>query len=87
MLKSILSVALAALITSGIPAANIDAMAAKKLNDYTENNTKYTAFATSDGNMWITEGKYKKGKYYIVFDNKGTKSVYDDEIIKIIKIK
>ncbi len=87
MLKSILSVALAAAITSGVPAANIDAMAAKKLNDYTENNTKYTAFATSDGNMWITEGKYKKGKYCIVFDNKGTKSVYDDEIIKIIKIK
>ena len=87
MLKSILSIALAAVITSGIPVANIDTMAAKKLNDYTENNTKYTAFATSDGNMWITEGKYKKGKYCIVFDNKGTKSVYDDEIIKIIKIK
>ena len=87
MLKSILSVALAALIISGIPVANIDAMAAKKLNDYTENNIKYTAFATSDGNMWITEGKYKKGKYCIVFDNKSTKSVYDDEIIKIIKIK
>lgn len=87
MLKSILSVALAAAITSGVPVANIDTMAAKKLNDYTENNTKYTAFATSDGNMWITEGKYKKGKYCIVFDNKGTKSVYDDEIIKIIKIK
>ena len=87
MLKSILSVALAAVITSGIPAANIDAMAAKKLNDYTENNIEYTAFVTSDGNMWITEGKHKKGKYCIVFDNKGTRSIYDDEIIKIIKIK
>lgn len=87
MLKSILSIALAALITTGAPAANVDAMTAKKLNSYTENNIKYTAFATSDGNMWITEGKYTKGKYCIVFDNKGTKSVYDDEIIKIIKIK
>lgn len=87
MLKSILSIALAALITTGTPAVNIDAMTAKKINDYTENNIKYTAFATSDGNMWITEGKYEKGKYCIVFNNKGTKSVYDDEIIKIIKIK
>lgn len=87
MLKSILSIALAAVITPGIPGANIDAMIAKKLNDYTENNIKYTAFTTSDGNMWIAEGKYKKGKYCIVFNNKGTKSVYDDEIIKIIKIK
>lgn len=87
MLKSILSIALAALITTGTPAAHVDAMTAKKLNSYTENNIRYTAFATSDGNMWITEGKYAKGKYCIVFDNKGTKSVYDDEIIKIIKIK
>lgn len=87
MLKSILSVALAALITTGVPAAQFDAMTAKKINSYTENNIRYTAFATSDGNMWITEGKYSKGKYCIVFDNKGTKSVYDDEIIKIIKIK
>ena len=87
MFKSILSIALAAVITSGIPVANIDAMDAKKLNDYTENNIKYTAFATSDGNMWITEGKYKKGKDGMIFDNKSTKSVYDDEIIKIIKIK
>lgn len=69
MLKSILSIALAALITTGTPAANINAMTAKKLNAYTENNIKYTAFATSDGNMWITEGKYSKGKYCIVFDN------------------
>lgn len=87
MLKSILSIALAALITSGAPAAHVDAMTAKKINEYTENNIRYTAFATSDGNMWITEGKYAKGRYCIVFDNKGTKSVYDDEIIKIIKIK
>lgn len=87
MLKSILSIALTALITSGIPATNIDTITAKKLNNYTKNNIKYTAFATSDGNMWVTEGKYKKGKYCIVFDNKGTKLVYDDEIIKIIKIK
>ncbi len=87
MLKSILSIALATLITTGAPAAHVDAMTATKINNYTENNIKYTAFATSDGNMWITEGKYAKGKYCIVFDNKGTKSVYDDEIIKIIKIK
>ena len=87
MLKSILSIALAALITAGTPASHIDAMTAKKLNSYNENGVQYTAFATSDGNMWITEGKYSKGKYCIIFDNKGTKSVYDDEIIKIIKYK
>lgn len=49
MLKSILSIALAALITTGTPAAHVDAMTATKLNSYTENNIKYTAFATSDG--------------------------------------
>lgn len=88
MLKSILSIALAALITAGTPAANVDTMTAKKLNSYNaENGIRYTAFVTSDSNMWIAEGKYKKGKYVIVFDNQGTKAIEDDEIVKIIKYK
>lgn len=45
MLKSILSIALAAVITSGVPVANIDAMAAKKLNDYDDNMPVYRPVA------------------------------------------
>lgn len=86
MIKSILSVALAAAI-SAAPAANIEIHTAKAINHYAADNISYTAFVTRDGNIWVAEGDYKHGRYYLIFDNKGTASVYDDEIICIKKAK
>nr|DAI50801.1 MAG TPA: hypothetical protein [Caudoviricetes sp.] len=84
MIKKLLAAVLALSITTGVPVGHMDCMQGKAINHYKENGIKYTAFATSDGNMWITEGIYK-GRYYIVFDDKGTKAIEDDEIIKLIK--
>lgn len=44
------------------------------------------SFATPDGNGWLASGnKWKAGRQYaIVFDNNGTKTVYDDEIVAIL---
>ena len=84
MIKKLLAAVLALSITTGVPVGHMDCMQGKAINHYRENGIKYTAFATSDGNMWITEGTYK-GSYYIVFDDKGTKDIEDDEIIKLIK--
>lgn len=86
MIKSMLSGVLALIISAGVPVSHVQVDNAHVLNKYTENGTKYTAFVTDDGNVWINEGNYSKnGKYILVFDDKGTSSVYDDEIIMIGK--
>ena len=87
MIKSMLSGVLALIISAGVPASHVQVDIAHVLNKYTDNETKYTAFVTEDGNVWINEGNYSKnGKYIIVFDDKGTSSVYDDTIMKIYKV-
>ena len=87
MIKSMLSGVLALIISAGVPASHVQVDNARVLNKYTENGTKYTAFVTDDGNVWINEGNYSKnGEYILVFDDKGTSSVYDDEIMKIYKV-
>lgn len=70
-----------------VPITNVDAMTAKVINKYQEGCSAYTAFKTSDGNLWIVDGHHwkKNRKYILVFDDKGTKDIEDDEIIKIIK--
>lgn len=89
MKSFIISILISAIISSGgvVTVDNTSAMTGKVLNKYTENGVKYTAFETSDGNMWIVEGsKYKRGaKYVIIFDNHGTDRIDDDTIVKIIK--
>lgn len=58
-------------------------------NRYKENGKAYTYITTEDGNGWVLSGRHKelkKGKKYVViFDNKHTASIYDDEIIKLIE--
>lgn len=65
----------------------MDCMQAKTIKTFTEKGIKYTMMATEDGNGWIIKGRYKKsGKYALLFDNKGTESIYDDEILKVYKV-
>lgn len=90
IMKSFIVAALiSAIISSGgvFTADNTSAMTGKVLNKYTEAGIKYTAFQTSDGNMWIVKGSkyWRNAKYIIVFDNHGTEDITDDSIVRIIK--
>lgn len=86
-MKKIVALLLAISISTGIPVSHIDAMVGKVINHYTESGIKYNALETTDGNLWITENNLKSGKYIIIFDNMGTDTIYDDEIVKLVKIK
>lgn len=87
MIKSIIASVLAVLIATGTPVNNAEVIQAKAVKVFTDEGIKYTMMVTEDGNGWIIEGRYKKGsKYVVLFDNKGTESVYDDEILKVYKV-
>lgn len=88
MIKSIIASVLATLIATGTPVNNAEVLQAKAVKVFTDNGAKYTMMATEDGNGWIVEGSYKKGgKYVLLFDNKGTKSIYDDEVLKVYRCR
>lgn len=73
---------------AGTPVGNAEVLQAKAAKVFTDGGIKYTMMATEDGNGWILEGKYKKGgKYVLLFDNKGTESIYDDEVLKVYKCR
>lgn len=87
MIKSIVASILTVIIATGTPFQNVDCMQAKAVKQFTERGVKYTMMATEDGNGWVVEGRYKKSnKYVLLFDNKGTKSIYDDEVLKVYKV-
>lgn len=78
---------LAVIIATGTPVQNVDCMQAKAIKGFTDRSIKYTMMATEDGNGWVIEGRYKKGgKCVLLFDNKGTESIYDDEVMGIYKV-
>lgn len=88
MIKSIIASVLTVLIATGTPVGNAEVLQAKAAKVFTDGGVKYTMMATEDGNGWVVEGRYKKGgKYVLLFDNKGTKSIYDDEVLKVYKCR
>lgn len=87
MIKSILTGVLAAIIATGVPVTQIQADTGKCIRTYKDNGISYSAVKTSTGDLWIVEGKVKKGKkVLIVFDDKGTEDIYDDEVIYLTKL-
>lgn len=95
MLKMKLTASLLALITAGtgfMPAINqvkpdqLHVLPAVCEGAWQEPEGWFASFATPDGNGWIASGsKWQEGKKYaIVFDDMGTKSIYDDRIITIL---
>lgn len=87
MIKSILIGVLAAIIATGVPVTQIQADTGKCIRTYKDNGISYSAIKTTTGDLWIVDGKVKKGKkVLVVFDNKGTEDIYDDEVIYLAKI-
>lgn len=86
-MKTIIATLLSVILTTGTPLANVHVDTGKCINIYRENGTSYSAVQTSTGDMWIVKGKVvKHKKLVIVFDDKGTESVYDDEVIYITSL-
>lgn len=83
-MKTIVASILAIIIASGTPVSHIEVDTGRCVNTYKEQGIAYSAVKTSSGDLWIVEGKIvKKKRLLVVFDNKGTNSVYDDEMIYI----
>ena len=59
----------------------------------TESNTKYSrpgviidneTIRTDDGNNWKYDTEFNKGSdVKVSFDNKGTETIFDDEVVKV----
>ena len=83
-MKTILTSILAIIIATGTPVNYIECDYGKCINTYKENGTQYSAIKTTSGDLWIVEGKIvKKKRLLVVFDNKGTNCIYDDEVVYI----
>lgn len=86
-MKTIVATILSVILATGIPVSHIGWDTGKCINTYRENGTSYSAVQTSTGDMWIVKGKVvKHKKLVVVFDDKGTESVYDDEVIYITSL-
>ena len=86
-MKTIIAALLSIVIATGTPVSHIGWDTGKCINNYKENGTSYSAVQTSTGDMWIVKGKVvKHKKLVVVFDDKGTKSIYDDEVIYITSL-
>lgn len=87
LMKTIITTLLSVILTTGTPLANVHVDTGKCINNYKENGTSYSAVQTSTGDMWIAKGKVvKRKKLVVVFDDKGTESIYDDEVIYITSL-
>lgn len=93
MLKKFIALAtMVLMLNSGVTLTlgTYSAVGGEVANRYKENGKAYTYITTEDGNGWVLDGRHKelkKGrKYAIIFDNKRTESIYDDEIIKLIEL-
>lgn len=81
-MKTIIASILAIIIATGTPVSHIEVDTGRCVNTYKEQGVAYSAVKTSSGDLWIIEGKVtKKKRLLVVFDNKGTSDIYDDECI------
>ena len=92
MLKRFIALAtMVLMLNSGVTLTlgTYSAVGGEVTSRYQENGQSYTYITTEDGNGWVLSGKHKelkKGrKYAVIFNNKHTVSIYDDEIIKLIE--
>lgn len=93
MLKKFITLSLLVLtVNHGVTLSigNYSAVGGEVGGRYKEGGKAYTYIKTYDGNGWTIEGRHKElktgVKYAIIFDNQGTESIYDDEIMRIIKL-
>ena len=93
MLKKFIALAtMVLMLNSGVTLTlgTYSAVGGEVANRYKEDGKTYTYITTEDGNGWVIQGQHKelhKGKKYaVIFDNKRTESLYDDEIIKLIEL-
>ena len=86
-MKTVIATLLSIVIATGTPLANVHVYTGKCINTYRENGTSYSAVQTSTGDMWIIKGKVvKHKKLVVVFDDKKTGRIYDDEVIYITSL-
>lgn len=84
-MKTIVASILAIIIATGTPVSHIEVDTGRCVNTYKEQGVAYSAVKTSSGDLWIVEGKViKKKRLLVVFDNKGTSDIYDDECIYLV---
>lgn len=93
MLKKFIALAMMVItINSGVTLTlgTYSAVCGKVEGRYEENGMMYTYISTEDGNGWILDGRHKElkknKKYVVIFDNNLTEDIYDDEIIRILKL-
>lgn len=55
------------------------------LNAEAYTNLYGTLFQSEDGNVWAVDGDHYYGSVVLIMDNKGTESIYDDEIFAVIE--
>lgn len=52
-----------------------------------ETGVEYSVLHDTTGNNWLIEEELEKGtRYIVVTDDMETSNIYDDEIVKVIKI-
>lgn len=93
MLKKFIALAtMVLMLNSGVTLTlgTYSAVGGQVTNRYKENGKSYTYITTEDGNGWVLDGRHKElkkvRKYAVIFDNKRTESIYDDEIIRLIEL-
>ena len=72
--------------TGGLHVSVMETWNAEPIRDI-KTGVEYSVLHDTTGNNWLIEEELEKGTRYIVItDDMETSSIYDDEIVKVIKI-